>query len=442
MAMLMVLDRPPDPDRVRLAFDQAAAAVPRLTQRVAEAPLGITLPHWEDDPTCDFDYHVRRHRLSGDADMAELFREITPVYESPFDRSRPLWEARLYDGVEGDRAALFFKLHHAVADGIGGNAIFAAMTDWQRQPDPVSRPAQAHAWKGDWGREPGIGRRLLDAVEDRIGLDLERAREVAVAVAGVIEHPSKLAGVGDMVRSVVNTAMFDSHSPLKKRAGRARRLTGLELPFEEVRALRRILGGCTIDVILTIMARAIGKWHTQHRIPDVEELMTLVPVNLRRPEEWTEKADVGNVSTGILVPLPIRKRGVLALHREITARMAEKKKDPASQAAPAMADVLSILPRGLYNWLGESTFGKIDFIVTNVPGILVPRFFAGAEIVSAYPFAPVAMHSPVSVALYGYREHLHIGITSDEAIMPDIERFQDDILAAFKELKERASRRR
>jgi WS/DGAT/MGAT family acyltransferase len=438
MAMLMVLDRPPHPDLVRLAFDRAIDAVPRLAQHVAEAPLGITLPHWEDDPTFDLEYHVRRHRLSGSADMVELFREIAPAYESPFDRSRPLWEARLYDGLEGDRAAMFFKLHHAFADGVGGNAIFAALTDWQREPDTTSDGTLHHATKGDWGEQPGFGRRLLEAVEDRVALDLERVRDAATVVLDAVEHPSKLAQLGDMVRSLASTMSFDSHSPLKDHAGRSRRLSGLDLPFAEVRAVKHALGGCMIDVILTIMARAIGKWHAQHRVLEVDELMTLVPVNLRRPEEWADGGGIGNASTGIMVPLPIRTRGVLTLHREISRRMEEKKKDPASHAVPAVANLLSMLPAKLITWLGESTFGSVDFIVTNVPGIPIPRFFAGAEIVSAYPFAPVAFRSPASVALYGYRENLHIGITSDETIMPDVERFKRDIVAAFRELKVRA----
>jgi diacylglycerol O-acyltransferase len=437
MAMLMLLDRSPDAKRVRLAFERAFDAVPRLTQRVAEAPLDITLPHWEHDPTFDPDYHVRRHRLSGTADMTELFKEIAPAYESPFDRSRPLWETRIYDGLDGDRAAVFFKLHHAFADGVGGNAIFAAITDWQRQSEN-SPPQHPRRRKGEWGDQPGLARRLLEAVEDRLALDLERARSAAHAIADTIEHPSKLSQVGGAVRSLVQTMTFDSHSPLKAEAGRARRLSGLSLPFAEVVALKQALGGCMIDVILTIMARAIGKWHRQHHILAVEELMTLVPVNLRRREEWNGNLEIGNASTGIMLPLPIRKRGILALHREIAQRMAQKKSDPASQAVPVVADLLSVLPRQVVTWMSENTFGAVDFIVTNVPGIPVTRYFAGAEIVATYPFAPVAMKSPVSVALYGYREHLYIGLTSDETTMPDIERFQRDIIAAFEELKAKA----
>jgi diacylglycerol O-acyltransferase len=201
-----------------------------------------------------------------------------------------------------------------------------------------------------------------------------------------------------------------------------------------MRAIKRELGGSMIDVILTIMARAIGRWHAAHRLTHVRELMTLVPVNLRKPEEWTEKANVGNVSTGILVALPIRLRGVLATYREIHRRMEAKKADPVSGAMPTAAEWLSALPRSLVTWMAEASFGNIDYIVTNVPGILVPRYLAGAEIVSAYPFAPVAMCSPVSVALYGYRDRLFIGLDSDQTSMPDVDKFQEMIQASFAEL--------
>jgi hypothetical protein len=181
MALLMVLDRAPDASRLQWAFERAVAAVPRLVQRVADAPLDLTLPHWEFDPTFDLDYHVRRHVLSGRADMDELFREIGPAYETPFDRTRPLWEARIYDGLGADgHSALFFKLHHAVADGVGGNAIFAAMTDPERDLAEQPRDDMPYLSKSPWPQRP-LGARLLDAIRDRVELDLQRARAVAGA---------------------------------------------------------------------------------------------------------------------------------------------------------------------------------------------------------------------------------------------------------------------
>jgi WS/DGAT/MGAT family acyltransferase len=440
MAMLLLLDRPPEPRRLRQAFERAVAAVPRLAQRVVDAPLDLTLPHWEIDPTFDLDYHLRQHAVGGAADIGELFRELAPAYETPFDRSRPLWEARVYHGLGPSRqAALFFKLHHAVADGVGGNAIFAAMTDGERAP--ADAPPAARTQKGAWPPPQSFGARMIEAIRDRVELDLQRAGTVAHTVVDTLQHPEKLGRALEAVRSVIEAARFDSHSPLKQRFGRSRRLSGLDLPFDDVRQNKKVLGGSMIDVILTIMTRAIGKWHVAHRLHRVRELMTLVPVNLRRPEEWADKAHVGNVATGILVPLPIRISDPLAAYREIHKRMEAKKADPASGVSPLLADLLSVLPRQFVTWMAESAFGNVDFIVTNVPGILTPRYLAGAEILAAYPFAPVALRSPVSVALYGYRDRLFIGLDSDETSMPDVEAFQNMIHQSFEELRAAAKRK-
>jgi diacylglycerol O-acyltransferase len=326
---------------------------------------------------------------------------------------------------------LFFKLHHAVADGVGGNAIFGAMTDWTREGDGVD--GVSHVSKGAWPDPPSFGSQVIAALRDRVQLDLQRARAVATTVVDTLQHPEKLQTALEALRSIAETVQFDSHSPLKH-FGRCRRLSGLSVPFEDMRRIKRALGGAMIDVILTIMARAIGKWHVAHRLKGVNELMTLVPVNLRKPEEWSEKAHVGNVATGILVPLPIRITDPLKTYREIHKRMEAKKADPASAASPLLADMLSVLPRQFVTWMAESTFGNVDYIVTNVPGILATRYLAGAEIVAAYPFAPVAKRSPVSVALYGYRDQLFVGLDSDDTSMPDIDRFKEMIRHSFGEL--------
>ncbi|MGH7893217.1 MAG: wax ester/triacylglycerol synthase domain-containing protein [Candidatus Binatia bacterium] len=435
MAMLLLLERMPDWGRLRHAIERAVAAVPRLRQHVRDAPLDLTLPRWVEDQTFDLDYHVRRHALGGARDLDELFREIAPAYETPFDRSRPLWEARVYERLEDGRAAIFFKLHHAVADGVGANAIFAAMTDWDADGDGIRRNG-ADPHKGSWGHADGIGHRIAEALRDRVRLDVERASGVAKVVAETVRHPSHVPQALAALRSMADVLQFDSHSPLKERDafGRARRLTGVDLPFEDVRRMRHALAGSMIDVILSIMARAIGRWHREHGFEGVQELMTLVPVNLRRPEQWTEQAAVGNVATGLLVPLPINLHNPLATFWEVRRRVEAAKADPAAGATPILAEMLSVLGRRFVSWMGEVTFGAVDFIVTNVPGILATRWLAGAEIVAAYPFAPVALKSPASIALYGYRDRLFIGIDADETVMPDVGAFRSWIVEAFEEL--------
>jgi WS/DGAT/MGAT family acyltransferase len=439
MAMLMVLDRRPDEARLRQALERTLVAVPRLRERVVDAPFDLTQPHWEPDPTFDLNYHFRRHGLTGEADLTELFHEIGPAYETPFDRSRPLWEARLYDWMRHGRAALFFKLHHAVADGIGANAIFAALTDAESGPSDLALPEETLSPPGHWPEEPGFGSRVIEAIGDRITTDIERARVVSGAVVEAIRHPTKVKTWVDTVSTVVAQTRGGRHAPLTE-FGRARRMSGMELPFQAVRNLKNAIGGTMIDTILTIMARAMGRWCALHGWDDVSELTTLVPINLRRPEDWTEKAEVGNVATGLLVALPIRIVDPLETHREVHRRVEARKADPSVGATPVITEVLSALPRQVITWAAQQTSASVDFIVTNVPGILASRYLAGAEIVSAYPFAPVAMQSPASVALYGYRDSLFIGLNSDETSMPDVEAFRGMIAESFAELCEAAQR--
>ncbi len=435
MAMLMVLGSVPDPHRLRLALERAILAVPRLAQRVVEAPLDMTLPHWELDPTFDLDYHLRHEAVSGARDMDALWAQIGPIYEHPFDRSRPLWEAYVFEGLEpGGRAALFFKLHHAIADGVGANAIFAAMTSFTEDGDLHLEAPPAPPHRGSWAAEAPLGRRLFDALRDRIELDLHRAEAVAGAVVDTVRHPSNITHALDIIRSLSDAASFDSHTPLRGSTGRARQLQGLEIPFEEVRATRNQAGVSMIDVILTAMGRAMGRWHDHHGIEDVHELMTMVPIANRDPSQWHGRSSPGNVASSIMLKLPIRMPDPLQALQEVHQRMRVGKADPVSAATPQIAELLTILPRNLFTWMTETLFGHVDFIVTNVPGILMPCWLAGAAIEAAYPFAPVAKSSPASIALYGYRESLHIGVDSDCTTMADADRFHAMILEAFDEL--------
>jgi hypothetical protein len=167
MAMLLLVDRRPDPERLIAVATRMVEAVPRLRQRVVDAPFDLALPRWENDPTFDLDFHLRRYSLAAGSDgpggLDELFRTLGPIYERPFDRTRPLWELIEIERPEGG-AAMFFRLHHAVADGVGGNAILAALTDASREgeapgpsrgsPAPSPAPSPTASARTPGGRAP------------------------------------------------------------------------------------------------------------------------------------------------------------------------------------------------------------------------------------------------------------------------------------------------
>jgi WS/DGAT/MGAT family acyltransferase len=428
MAMLLLLDRRPDPERLRASAARMVDAVPRLRQRVVDAPFDLALPRWETDPTFDLDFHVRRYALAGSAggsELDDLFHVLGPIYERPFDRTRPLWEMIEIERPGG--AAVFFRLHHAVADGVGGNTILAALTDAAREGEPLP-PPPAKA-PGGWP-EPGFARELARALRDRAAQDAGRGRALAGALWQVARDPGSLVRAGRIAGALVADLAQRGGSPLRE-FGRARRLSGIELPFEPLREVRRALGGQMVDVMLTAVAEAVGAWHRAHHLGPVSELRTLVPINLRPAGEQGAGAGLGNRATGILVRLPLRMRDPIRRFREIHRRVLERKSHPSAEFFPVVASLLATLPRPVYREVARRSSQTIDLIVTNVPGVPMPRYLAGAEISAAYPFAPVAPHCPVSIALYGYRGRLFIGLDADATALPDVDLLREQLAASF-----------
>jgi WS/DGAT/MGAT family acyltransferase len=443
MAMLLLLDRRPHTARLRSAVQRAVDAVPRLRQCVVDAPLDLARPRWEDDPTFDLDFHVRRYAVShddgapGHATLEDLFATLGPIYERPFDRTRPLWELIELDGP-GDGSALFFRLHHGVADGVGGNAILAAMTDGvaddslAEAADDAGAGGRPDERPGPWD-DKGFRDRLVEALGHAAEERWARARAVASGAFDLATSPTSWLESGRIVADVVASMGETAESPLES-FGRSRHLTGFHLPFEPLRKAKAQLGGQMIDVMLTAVADAFGAWHRAHGHHETSEVMTLVPINLRPRSEQGLDAGVGNRATGLMVKLPIGESDPVARFREVHTRVDERKGHPAVEQLPKVAEVLAVLPRPLFRTLSRKGSEAVQLIVTNVPGIMQPRYVAGARIVGGYPFAPLAPRCPVSIALYGYDGRLYVGIDADVTAMPDYAEFAKMVEASFREL--------
>ncbi len=437
MALLMLLDRPPDGDRLRAAVARAVEAIPRMRQVVVDAPFDISLPRWEDDPTFDPDFHVRRYAQAppDDASASEqdeleaLFHTIGPIYERPFDRTRPLWELIEIDR-SGGRSAIFFRLHHAMADGVGGNAILAALSDADRDGEPLPPPAEKTL--GAWP-ESRLTEQLRLAVVRRAGEAAGRLRTLGDWAWQGVRDPSAILRVRDLLAQLAEDTKIESQSPLTA-FGRSRHLSGIDLDFEPLRQTRRALGGRTIDLLLSGVAGAMGRWHRAHGHDHVEELATLVPIQLRPPEEFGLAAAIGNRASGIMVRLPIGIDDPVERFRAIHERVEARRANHSSELLPALGPFLAAAPRWLFRRMATQVSNAIDLIVTNVPGINVPRYIAGAEITAGYPIAPTAPHVPVSIALYGYRGRLFVGLDADGTAMPDLAEFKGMLVESFGEV--------
>jgi WS/DGAT/MGAT family acyltransferase len=416
MGILLLLDRRPAPSRLRAAVAAAVAAQPRLRQSVVDAPFDLARACWQNDPTFDLDFHVRRYALAGDdgspahATLDDLFRTLGPIYERPFDRTRPLWELIELDGP-GDGAAVFLRLHHAIADAVGGNAILAALTHADRNT-PLPPPVKSEP-PGPWE-------------------EAARARVVFRVLGDAAAGRASLRRGALLASSLVSDAVYQRPSPLASH-GRARQLGGLELPLRELCQVRDVLGGNLIDVLLAIVAGAVGDWHRAQGLEDVADVTALLPIDARLSEAELDPKARPSVAR-LTLALPVGERDPVRRLRTVHTRLEDRKRHPAVRNAAAVTELLAALPRALYRPLARAGERSVHLVVNNVPGPREPRYLAGAEVVAAYPFAPIAPHGPASVALYGYRGRLFVGLDADATSMPDLDRFRSLLCDACSDL--------
>ncbi len=433
MAMLMLLDRAPDPERLRANAWRAVGAVPRLGQRVVDAPFDLALPRWERDPTFDLDFHLRRYSLHagvnpGD-ELAELFHSVGPIYERPFDRARPLWELIEIDLPEG-RSALFCRLHHSIADGVGANAVLGALTDAHRDSEPA--PIPPHDEPGTWP-EPTFASLVRRGVRDRLSDNLELAKGLGGALVDMALNPKRMLDLArggvELSSNFVNTsrAHLDHY-------GRSRRLGGLAIPFQPLRDVRKRLDGRTVEILLTGVTGAIGEWHRSAGRADAETALTTVPINLRARDDQGLDTGVGNRLTALILALPIAERDPRKRFEAIHEIVEEHRDHPSLDVFPLFSHMLAVLPRRIHRAAVLASGSSMDLIVTNIPGVPITRYIAGSEITATYPIAPTVPHCPVSVALYGYRDQLFIGLDADGTAMPDLKEFSAMLERSFEEL--------
>jgi diacylglycerol O-acyltransferase len=434
VAGLLILDRRPDHDCLHACVERWVARLPRFRQRVVEAPLHLALPEWEEDPHFELDYHAREVILPEPATERHLLDFVGAVFATPLDHMRPLWEAYLIEGLEGDRAACFFKVHHSVMDGVGSLAVFDALTQAHRlEPVRVPRhvPRRTSSSAG-----PRLGRLLRDAAGNALA-GLAAAAAVSARAAfkpgEVIEEMTRaVRGIRGFITDLTAPVTYD---PLAQAStGIGRRLDAMALSMPRLRRIKEALGVPLNDIVLTAVSGAVGRYHA-HRKLHLNELHCMVPMSLR-PDD--ERSALGNRVGAFNVALPVGEPDPLARLARIRRQTGAAKSDRRGAAYPLVTRALALMPGFAYRLLAQTVTGRINLICTNMPGPPAQRYLAGAKVEAIHPFAPVALGTPLSIALMSYGDTYGIGIDTDPAAIPDPELLSDYLATAVDEIEARA----
>jgi WS/DGAT/MGAT family acyltransferase len=411
-------------EEIKRGIEGILHKIPRYRQKIAWLP-GDTEAIWIDDPHFNLDYHLRHTALPHPGSDEQLKTLAARICERPLDRSRPLWEFWVVEGLPGDRFALIGKTHHCMVDGSGGmdlaQNLFSMTPEFEiAEPHrfiPRPHPSSAELRRDQWLHRAALPLRAVDG--------LRRFVDQSSDLPGELMDRAKAVGQLAMTK-VVPT----SDTPLNGPVGPHRILDWMEVPLAEIKAVRKALGCSVNDVVLGIVTSAVREFLIERQVrPEELEFRVATPVNVRSKEDAHSGGN--HVSTWI-VSLPIQQQDARK-QVELLHEQTEEMKRSHQASAIEMLEVVN-------GWLSldiqELSEGTQNMYVTNVPGPTFPLYLLGAELKSIYLQAPLLQNLGMSIGVLSYNGRVCWGFTADYDRLPDLADFSRLVQQAYRTLAE------
>jgi WS/DGAT/MGAT family acyltransferase len=421
----------PDYDELLRMVESRLHLVPRYRQRLAFVPLGQGRPVWVDDPYFNLAYHVRHTALPRPGEDAQLMRLTGRVFSQALDRSKPLWEMWIVEGLSDGRFALLSKTHHALVDGVSGVDILNVMFDASPDPMPVAPPDQ------EWTPRPvpSSAQLLADALLERATVPGEMARGVRAALRGPRAVAGRvgtgLVGLGALAWAGLQPAPT---SRFNCSIGPHRRFTWVHGDLAQFKMVKNVLGGTVNDVVLAAVAGALGSYMRLHgEETEGVELRAMVPVSVRAD---VERGALGNRVAAMWASLPV---GILdpvqRLHR-VSEVMQEVKESGQAIGAQVLTELTGFAPTTIVQQAArlQARQRLFNLVVTNVPGPQIPLYVLGRELKAIYPMVPLAQNTALGIAIMSYNGQLNFGLSADYDGLGDIEDLAGLLRSSIEEL--------
>ncbi|HEY5683988.1 MAG TPA: wax ester/triacylglycerol synthase family O-acyltransferase [Acidimicrobiia bacterium] len=425
-----------DIERIRLHIASKLQYIPRYRQRLGFVPYNRS-PVWIDDDSFSFDYHVRHTSLPRPGSDEQLKRLAGRIVSQQLDRTKPLWELWVVEGVSDDRFAIIAKIHHCMIDGIAGvdlttilmNVIptseVEAIPEWNPRPAP----------SGTQLAVAEMAKRARKTIEN-----LTSVSETALSsrdMAGQLLH--RLSAAGQSLRSGWLTP--SGRTPLNPDIGPNRRFDWTEIPLESVKTVKNVLGGSLNDVVLATVAGAVRHFLEVERDFDTSalEFRVMAPVSVRRPDQ---RGTLGNQVAMWLVTLPVSEPDPARRLELIAAETKNLKATDQALGAATLVDLSRGTPLpllSLANRLVGRAMRPFNMTVTNVPGPQFPMYLLDSRMLANYPIVPLWSQHGVGIALFSYDGRLLWGIHADYDALPDTGAMIDSIHHSFAQLENAAA---
>ncbi|MER7246911.1 wax ester/triacylglycerol synthase family O-acyltransferase [Kribbella sp. NPDC000426] len=421
-------------DKLRAVVLERLELVPAFHQRLAEVPFGLDRPYWVETDV-DLDYHVREISLPAPGDDEQLREQVARIFSRPLDRTRPLWEIYLIQGLADGRAAVLTKVHHAIADGRTGVRILTALTDSKPRPRrrrPSPRPPAPPA--------PASASMLLRGLSGAVLQPVRAVAGLPAALSGLDELP--VFGTMPGVRLVgATTALVRRGRPHKpvataprtsfnQQISRNRRIGIATVALDDVKQVKTHFAVSVNDVVLAMAAGALRRWLIEHSELPKEPLTAVIPVGLRD----TGPDSTANELSAVVVPIPtdvddaaarlgVAHRAMLGALRDLGTTAPDALIDTVRMVPPAFVVRTVQLLTQLNTWAPLTPAMNVN--ISNVRGPEQLLYLAGARVCSMVPLAGITDGLGVNLTVMSYNGRLAIGVVADREQVPDVQDIAD-----------------
>ena len=410
--------------------------LPAFRRKLVLMPFDLANPVWVEDRELDLDHHIRQVVLPRPGSFEKLEQLVGRLHAPLMDRSRPLWELYIIEGLAGGQVALYSKLHHAGIDGQAGIALAKVLYSISASPSLVKPPR----------------------IKPRAGDDALGVAELAGAAirnAGR-QYASILKSLPKTARSVLDMLAPVSDDDGRRRPGRLNRpklapktlfnvsisnqraFAARSVPFAEVREMAKRSAGSVNDVVMAVCAAALRHYLTEHRELPADPLVAAVPVSLREQGNTDANNQVSMMLVGLATDIGDPVERLRTIHESAAAakkqmgNIRELPTDFPSFGAPwLLAGLAALAGRSK---LAERLPSLINVLISNVPGPQVPLYFAGARIVANYPVSIPAHGTALNITVQSYNGALEYGLTACRRAVPDVDVLADYVVEAHQEL--------
>ena len=449
VSSLSVYRRPNDPsfepfEAFRSQLEARMHLIDPFRRRLVEVPMGLDRPFWILDPDFDLDFHVRHLGLPAPGSQAQLSEQVARLIGRPLDRSRPLWEAYVIEGLRDDDFAILTKVHHATIDGASGVELLTIMLDAEPHP-PEHADISLRPWpvdkipsSNDVLRKAAIN---LAANPGRAArLSLRALSEAATAVRN-----TELASVIDAVRRRLPRGRpadtrdrpptmplrAAPRTPFNASITAHRRFAMRSVPLDDIKTIKNHLGATVNDVVMAVCAGALRRYLHGHDALPAEALVAMVPISIRSGDEadiWTNRVSALVSALPTDIDDPVER--VRAMHKTMDAAKQQFDMLPADLiaeftqfATPALAT--RAIRMAAATRIADRMNPPVNLVISNIPGPRQPLYLAGATMKHFYPVSTVIDGQGLNITVQSYVDTLDFGLVACRELVPDLEDLVD-----------------